>query len=36
MQLHWDAICKSRNIAIRIPNPKRFAGLKLELWSIKD
>lgn len=36
MQLHWDAICKSRNIAIRIPNPKRFAGLKLELWSIKE
>jgi type VI secretion system protein ImpJ len=36
MQLHWDAICKSRNLAIRIPNPKRFAGLKLELWSIKE
>jgi len=36
MQLHWDSICKSRNIAIRIPNPKRFAGLKLELWSIKE
>ncbi|HEU0006025.1 MAG TPA: type VI secretion system baseplate subunit TssK [Terriglobia bacterium] len=36
MQLHWDAICKSRNIAIRIPNPKRFSGLKLELWSIKE
>ncbi|MCI0419360.1 MAG: type VI secretion system baseplate subunit TssK [Acidobacteria bacterium] len=36
IQQHWDAICRSRNIAIRIPNPKRFAGLKLELWSIKE
>ncbi|MEW5980284.1 MAG: type VI secretion system baseplate subunit TssK [Acidobacteriota bacterium] len=36
MQQHWDSICKSRTIAIRIPNPKRFTGLKLELWSIKE
>jgi len=36
IQQHWDAICRSRTIAIRIPNPKRFANLKLELWSIKE
>ncbi len=36
IQLHWDAIRNSRSIAIRIPNPKRFVGLKLELWSIKE
>ncbi len=34
--LHWEAIRSSRTIAFRIPNPKRFAGLKLELWSIKS
>jgi type VI secretion system protein ImpJ len=33
---HWEAIKSSRTIAIRIPNPKRFTGLKLELWSIKE
>ena len=32
---HWDAICKSRTLAIRVPG-QRFPGLKLELWSIKD
>jgi len=36
MQLHWEAIRSSRTIAFRIPNPKRFTGLKLELWSIKE
>ncbi len=36
IQVHWEAIRSSRSIAIRIPNPKRFAGLKLELWSIKE
>jgi type VI secretion system protein ImpJ len=36
IQQHLEAIRSSRTIAIRIPNPKRFAGLKLELWSIKD
>jgi type VI secretion system protein ImpJ len=36
IQQHLDAIRSSRTIAIRIPNPKRFAGLKLELWSIKE
>lgn len=34
--LHWEAIRSSRTIAFRIPNPKRFTGLKLELWSIKE
>jgi type VI secretion system protein ImpJ len=32
---HWDEICKARTIAIRIPG-KRFPGLELELWSIKE
>lgn len=32
---HWDAICKSRTLAIRVPG-QRFPGLKLELWSIKE
>ncbi len=36
IQQHLEAIRSSRTIAIRIPNPKRFAGLKLELWSIKE
>jgi type VI secretion system protein ImpJ len=36
IQLHWDAIRNSRSIALRIPNAKRFVGLKLELWSIKE
>ncbi len=33
-QRHWNEICKSRTIALRIPG-QRFPGLKLELWSIK-
>jgi type VI secretion system protein ImpJ len=32
---HWDAICKSRTLAIRLPG-QRFPGLKIELWSIKE
>ncbi|MBN2243167.1 MAG: type VI secretion system baseplate subunit TssK [Acidobacteria bacterium] len=32
---HWDAICRSRTLAIRVPG-QRFPGLKLELWSIKE
>jgi type VI secretion system protein ImpJ len=32
---HWEAICKSRTIAIRVPG-QRFPGLQLELWSIKE
>jgi type VI secretion system protein ImpJ len=34
-QTHWDAICKSRTLTIRVPG-QRFPGLKLELWSIKE
>jgi type VI secretion system protein ImpJ len=34
-QMHWDAICKSRTLTIRVPG-QRFPGLKLELWSIKE
>jgi type VI secretion system protein ImpJ len=34
-QKHWEEICRSRTIAIRIPG-KRFPGLELELWSIKE
>jgi type VI secretion system protein ImpJ len=36
IKYHWEAIRSSRTIAIRIPNPRRFAGLKLELWAIKE
>jgi type VI secretion system protein ImpJ len=32
---HWDAISRSRTLAIRVPG-QRFPGLKLELWSIKE
>jgi len=32
---HWDHICKSRTIAIRVPG-QRFPALKMELWSIKE
>ncbi len=31
---HWEAICKSRTLAVRVPG-QRFPGLTLELWSIK-
>lgn len=34
-QRHWDHICKSRTIAIRVPG-QRFPALKMELWSIKE
>jgi type VI secretion system protein ImpJ len=34
-QTHWDAICKSRTLTIRVPG-QRFPGLRLELWSIKE
>ncbi len=34
-QRHWEAICKSRTIAVRVPG-QRFPGLNLELWSIKE
>jgi len=34
-QRHWDHICKSRTIAVRIPG-QRFPALKMELWSIKE
>jgi type VI secretion system protein ImpJ len=34
-QMHWDAICKSRTLTIRVPG-QRFPGLRLELWSIKE
>jgi type VI secretion system protein ImpJ len=33
-QRHWDEICRSQTIAIRVPG-QRFPGLRLELWSIK-
>lgn len=33
---HWDDIRNSRSLAIRVTNPKRFVGLKLELWSVKE
>jgi type VI secretion system protein ImpJ len=32
---HWEAICKSRTLAVRVPG-QRFPGLMLELWSIKE
>jgi type VI secretion system protein ImpJ len=34
-QRHWEEICKSRTLAIRVPG-QRFPGLRLELWSIKE
>ncbi len=34
-QRHWDEICRSRTLAIRVPG-QRFPGLRLELWSIKE
>ncbi len=34
-QRHWEQICRSRTLAIRIPG-QRFPGLKMELWSIKE
>lgn len=34
-QRHWEQICNSRTIAIRIPG-QRFPSLKMELWSIKE
>ncbi len=34
-QKHWELICKSRTVAIRIPG-QRFPGLKMEMWSIKE
>jgi len=32
---HWEEICKSRTLAIRVPG-QRFPSLALELWSIKE
>lgn len=32
---HWEQICKSHSIAIRVPG-QRFPALKMELWSIKE
>ncbi len=32
---HWEEICKSRTLAIRVPG-QRFPNLTLELWSIKE
>ncbi len=34
-QKHWEEICRSRTLTIRVPG-QRFPGLKLELWSIKE
>jgi type VI secretion system protein ImpJ len=34
-QKHWEHICKSRTLAIRVPG-QRFPSLKMELWSIKE
>ena len=34
-QKHWDQICRSRTLAIRIPG-QRFPALRMELWSIKE
>jgi type VI secretion system protein ImpJ len=34
-QKHWEQICKSRTLAIRVPG-QRFPSLKMELWSIKE
>ncbi len=34
-QKHWEQICKSRTLAIRIPG-QRFPALRMELWSIKE
>jgi type VI secretion system protein ImpJ len=34
-QKHWEQICKSRTLAIRVPG-QRFPALKMELWSIKE
>lgn len=34
-QKHWEEICKSRTLTLRIPG-QRFPGLRLELWSIKE
>lgn len=34
-QKHWEEICRSRTLAIRVP-AQRFPGLRMELWSIKE
>lgn len=34
-QRHWEQVCRSRTLAIRIP-AQRFPALKMELWSIKE
>jgi type VI secretion system protein ImpJ len=34
-QKHWEHICKSRTLALRVPG-QRFPSLKMELWSIKE
>lgn len=34
-QNHWEQICRTRTIAIRVPG-QRFPALKMELWSIKE